>query len=267
MADLKVCALPIDIRWADRTDNLHTLSHAMLSVDPTTDLVALPELFTTAFVADEPLMRQLAETDDGLTMTTVRELAAKHRMALCGSFLARNAGGTEFYNRAFFVEPNGDTAFCDKRHLFGLSPESQLITPGRSPYICVRYRGWNIAVGVCYDLRFPVWCRNTLRHGSPAYDLMVFAANWPQARAHALRTLLCARAIENQAYTLCANRSGEDDYGQYDGLTLASDFGGNVIAESTTDTPVYTILDHSLLDRSRQKLTALADADHFSIDL
>lgn len=262
---LNIYILPLNIRWADRGENLHAVSHAMSSLPSGTDLVALPELFTTAFVADEPLMRQLAEPDDGPTVTTLQSLAAKHRVAICGSFLARNDGATEFYNRAFIVEPNGDTTFCNKRHLFGLSPESRTITPGHSAYACVRFRGWNIALAVCYDLRFPVWCRNRLVHGIPAYDVMVFAANWPQARAYALQTLLSARAIENQAYTVCANRSGEDDYGLYDGLSFAMDSQGKPLCQSTGDTPVTVTLQREPLEKSRQKLTALADADQFTI--
>ena len=135
----------------------------------------------------------------------------------------------------------------------------------------VRFRGWNLALGVCYDLRFPVWCRNRVRAGEYAYDAVIFAANWPDARAYALTTLLKARAIENQAYAVCANRSGSDDYGRYDGLSLIVDFLGMPMAQTQADAadpeaPIYAVFSHDDLDKSRRKLPAAVDADSFRID-
>lgn len=262
---LNIAALPLNIVWADRQANLDAVELAIANLRPGTDIVVLPELFTTAFVAEQELMRQLAEPDNGSTITQLRGLSERSKVAIAGSFLARNADGTEFYNRAFFIEPGGETHFCNKRHLFHLSPEAQMLTPGAQPYITARFRGWNVAVGVCYDLRFPVWCRNVMLHGSPAYDLFLFVANWPQARAFALQTLLSARAIENQAYTICANRSGQDDYGHYDGLSFCMDFYGRTVAQSAAAEPIYATLNHDDLAQARKKMPAYLDADSFTI--
>lgn len=268
MSKLTVAALPLNITPQSRAANLDALEQAIAVLPERPDVLVLPELFSTGFVADRDAMVQLAENDNGTTMSHLRTLAAQYRMAICGSFLGRNYNGTEFYNRAFFVEPNGDTTFCNKRHLFCLSPEAELCTPGHNEYGRVRFRGWNIAFGVCYDLRFPVWCRNVMHRGRPAYDIFLFVANWPRARAYALDTLLKARAIENIAYTVCANRSGEDRYGNYDGLSVANDFMGKTLAQSSEENPsepIFMTADSDALADFRKKLPAALDADNFTL--
>lgn len=263
---LTIAAFPLAIEWGDRSANLRKVESMLASLKPGTDVVVLPELFSTGFVSEQELIGQLAEPDNGPTLTHLRLLAARHRVAIAGSLLGCNPERNEFYNRAFFIEPGGETAYCNKRHLFRLSPESKLLTAGTTPYAVVRFRGWNIAVGVCYDLRFPVWCRNVDRHGSPAYDVFLFVANWPESRGYALKTLLRARAIENQAYVVGANRSGEDDYGKYDGQTYCNDFMGREIARGESDAPVYMTTDRTALEQYRLKMPAALDADRFSID-
>lgn len=263
---LTIAVFPLNIRQASPSDNLEAVRLALESLRPGTDILALPELFSTGFIADPERIAQLAEPDNGFTLNLLRRFAGHYRVALCGSFLARNESGSEFYNRAFFIEPDGSTTYCNKRHLFGLSPESKLMKAGQTDYRTVRFRGWSIGFGVCYDLRFPVWCRNRMVHGSPAYDLFIFAANWPDVRGYALDSLLRARAIENQAYIACANRSGSDDYGTYDGQSYLDDFRGKVIAKSEGEEIIYMTTDRTALEISRRKLTALLDADAFKID-
>lgn len=268
-APLTIAALPLDIRWADRESNLQAVADAIESLRPDTDVLVLPELFSTGFIADPDVFHRLAETDNGPTLSRLRELAAAHKIAIAGSYLARNEEGSEFYNRGFFIEPGGESTYVNKRHLFHVSPEAELLTQGMTPYRVVRFRGWNIAMGVCYDLRFPVWCRNTMLRSRYAYDIFLLPANWPQARALALDTLGKARAIENQAYYVIANRSGADEYGEYDGLTFIDDYIGQRVAttEGADDpsAPIYAVADREGLEKLRQYMPAGLDSDSFSI--
>lgn len=266
---LTIAALPLNIVWANRQANLDAVAEAIGKLREGTDLLVLPELFSTGFVADPDVFHRLAETDEGPTMTRLHELAEKHKIAIAGSFLARNESGSEYYNRGFFIEPSGEDAFINKRHLFHVSPEAELLTGGTTPYRVVRFRGWNIAMGVCYDLRFPVWCRNTMNRGRYAYDIFLLPANWPQARALALDTLGKARAIENQAYYVIANRSGSDEYGDYDGLTFIDDYIGQRVATTegseTPSEPIYAVADREGLEKLRQYMPAGLDSDKFTI--
>lgn len=266
---LHIALLPLDIAWADRDANLRAVEEAAASLPNGVDLLVLPELFSTGFIADPDVYPAMAETDSGITMSTLKILAHKHNFAIAGSYLSCNADRTAYYNRAFFIEPNGDSSFVNKRHLFHVSPEAQLLTPGHTSYAVVRFRGWNIALGVCYDLRFPVWCRNTIVKGRMAYDLFLLPCNWPEVRGFALKTLSSARAIENQAYVVTANRSGSDEYGEYDGLTFAHDFVGAEIASSDTDNPaapIFFTADREALSKLREYMPASLDSDKFTIN-
>lgn len=262
---LTICALPLNIVQGSPAANLQAVRNALDSMTQKADILVLPELFSTGFISEQEQIQALAEYDNGRTLSELRTMADQYRMAICGSFLACNSERTEYYNRAFFIEPNGETSYCNKRHLFGLSPEAKLMTAGRSDYPTVRFRGWSVGVGVCYDLRFPVWSRNRMVHGSLAYDVFIYVANWPEVRGYALDSLLRARAIENQAYVVCANRSGEDAYGKYDGQSYMDDFHGRVMAQSEGSEPIFMTTDRGALEASRRKLTALLDADNFKI--
>lgn len=264
-APLTIAIVPLNISWANRDANMKAVETAVENLRPGVDVVVLPELFSTGFIADMDVVGRLAEPDNGPTLTRLRELAAKRRLAIAGSLLGRNDGATEFYNRGFFIEPTGDTAFINKRHLFHVSPEAEILTGGRSTYPVVRFRGWNIALGICYDLRFPVWCRNTMTHGRYAYDIFLLPANWPQSRAVALEALSQARAIENQAYMVVANRSGSDEYGDYDGLTFAWDYIGTRICTADASETVYLTTDPEGLAKLREYMPAGLDSDMFSI--
>lgn len=263
---LTICALPLNIVQGSPDANLQAVREAMDNLPQKADILALPELFSTGFISDPEQIQILAEPDRGRTLSELRLLADRFRMAVCGSFLACNDDRTEFYNRAFFIEPNGETTYCNKRHLFALSPEAKLMIAGTTGYPTVRFRGWSVGFGVCYDLRFPVWSRNRVVHGSPAYDLFIYVANWPEVRGYALDCLLRARAIENQAYIVCSNRSGVDDYGCYDGQSYMDDFQGRVVAKSEASEPIFMTTDRDALEASRRKLTALLDADNFKIE-
>lgn len=262
---LKIAILSLDIAWANRQANLTAVETAAASLRDDTDVLCLPELFSTSFIADPDIMHREAETDNDNAITTLKRIAKKYRIAIAGSFLGRNDSATEYYNRGFFIEPTGETTFINKRHLFHVSPEAELLTEGKTPYAVVRYRGWNIALGVCYDLRFPVWCRNTMLHDRYAYDVFLLPANWPQARAVALEALAKARAIENQAYFIVANRSGVDEYGEYDGLSFAEDYIGTRIVTAQSGEIIYATADREGLEKLRQYMPAGLDSDNFKI--
>lgn len=262
---LQIAILPLDIAQADRAANLKAVEEAVAALRPATDIVCLPELFSTGFIAEPAQLGREAEPDNGPTMTRLRALTAKHRLAMAGSFLACNDERTEFYNRGFIIEPTGETTFVNKRHLFHVSPEAQLLCGGMTTYPVVRYRGWNIALGICYDLRFPVWCRNTMTRNRYAYDIFLLPANWPQSRAVGLEALAKARAIENQAYMVVANRSGSDEYGDYDGLSFAEDYIGTRMATASGSEPVYVTTDREGLEKLREYMPAGLDSDNFKI--
>lgn len=257
---LRVAALPLNIAWADKAANLAAVEAAFERLPESTDVVVLPELFSTGFIDDPELMRDIAERNTGQTVDFLKELAARHSVAIAGSFLATTH--PRFFNRGFFIEPSGEETFYDKRHLFSLSSEANVFARGMDTLPVVRFRGWNIALIVCYDLRFPAWCRNRMG----AYDLLLVPANWPQSRAYAWQHLLIARAIENQCCVVGANRAGEDSYGVYDGLTYIFDGRGRPVGLIPDECPfVVADLDRAEQEEFRAKFPAMRDADDFRI--
>ncbi|MBR6282900.1 MAG: nitrilase family protein [Muribaculaceae bacterium] len=237
----------------------------MRQLPPGTDLVVLPELFTTGFLTgDRDLAIGLAERNTGDTITQLHRLAAEYQVAIAGSFLAATA--TQLYNRAFFIEPSGDDTFYDKRHLFTFGGEQQVFNAGHTLAPIIRFRGLNIKLIVCYDLRFPVFCRNERN----SYDVLLVVANWPVARQQAWQQLLIARAIENECYVAGVNRCGTDpngiEYGQASSVVV--DFKGRIVAKRTTSSSlVGAQFLPAELARFREKFPAWRDADDFTISL
>lgn len=282
MPKIKIAAYPMKIAWADPAENLRNVASVMTHLQPGTDILVLPELFSTGFMQDKEVILSLAEGTTGNTIEQLKSLSRNSGVAIAGSFLCRV--GDKIYNRAFFVEPSGEETYYDKRHLFSLSLEHTLFTPGHTLPPVVRFRGWNIALSVCYDLRFPVWCRNR-KH---SYDIMLVPANWPTSRGYAWKHLIIARAIENQAIYVGANRGGSDDFGDYDNLTYIADGLGKLypadqpVINSTTDSIgsinntdrntseanslIYGTFDKSELIKIREKLPFGNDADDYSIE-
>lgn len=264
---LKVAVAAIDIVRHNPAENLAAVGRVLATLPADTDLLVLPELFTTGYIASAEELRLHAETDHGSTIATLTTLAARHGIAIAGTFAASTA--PHYFNRAFFIEPSGETTFYDKRHLFALGAEPELFAGGVSRPPVVRYRGWNIAMIVCYDLRFPVWSR---RNAACDYDLLLVPAAWPASRAYAWEHLLIARAIENQAYVVGANRSGTDDFGSYsDTAQIYDPLGrpvGVSLARRATPAPVVTAtLSIAEVCRTRERMPAAASADAFSLDL
>ncbi|MBD5192779.1 MAG: nitrilase family protein [Bacteroidales bacterium] len=256
---LNVALLSLDIAQSDPHANLSNTEAMLRDIDPGTDLVVLPELFSTGYCNSRDTICELAETISGNTVTRIKQWASEHNCAFAGSFLCRV--GDSFFNRAFFIEPGGDETYYDKRHLFSLSQENTLYTHGTSPFRTVRYRGWNISMIVCYDLRFPAWSRNI----GGNYDLLIVPANWGKSRQYAWQHLLIARAIENQAYVIGINRSGTDDYGTYDNTSVIIDPKGYPLESTETNRIIKQTLHLSRVKEIRSYLPALSDADNFTI--
>ncbi len=260
--NLNICLIPLEIKWEDKSYNLSLLEEKLQLVHPDTDLVVLPETFTTGFPSGEEkeYVRGFAERNTGDTIDRLKFLAHKFNVALAGSFIADTGGS--LYNRGFFIEPSGDEYFADKRHLFTMAGEDKVFSKGHSR-MRLRYRGWNISMIICYDIRFPAWCRNR----NNEYDLLIAVANWPVARVDAWNKLLLARAIENEAYVAGVNCAGTDKKGfKYDGSSMIVDFKGKDISFRADECGlVYATLSLDRLEDFRKKFPAWKDADDFTL--
>lgn len=260
--DLKVVAISLDIQFARPADNLANAIAKIGQLSDDTDVIVLPELFSTSFIADKDLLAKYADPVDGKTMTAMREIAAKRACMIAGSFAAADEG--HYYNRGFIIMPDGATTYYDKRHLFGVSAEAEVFTGGKAYMPVVNFKGWNISMIICYDLRFPVWSRN-VKH---RYDMLLVPANWPISRGYAWTHLLIARAIENQAVVVGANRGGSDDYGEYDGLSQIFDGLGMPIGHSDDNLQIVeATVSAADLITARRRLPAHFDADDFIIPI
>lgn len=262
ISDLNVCIYPLEISWYDKETNLKNVERILNHVHPHTDLLILPETFSTGFplTRDKEEVREYAERNTGETIDFIKELAAKNKIAIAGSFIADSGGS--LYNRAFIIEPSGDEIFADKHHLFTMSGEDKVFSRGYDR-LRLRYRGWNLAMIICYDVRFPVWCRNF----NNEYDAMIVVANWPKVRINAWNALLPARAIENSAYVCAANCKGTDPKGyDYDGSSGVYDFKGKDISVKFPDSElIYATLCREKLDKYREKFPVWNDADPFKL--
>ncbi len=205
--------------------------------------------------------KELAETNEGETMQQVKQWAEDFDMAIAGSFIARDEN--HFYNRAFFVTPEGKSFFYNKRHLFSIGQEHTVFTAGRERVI-VPYKGWNICLQICYDLRFPVWTRNVANE----YDLLLYSANWPSSRISVWNLILPVRAVENQSYVCGVNRVGEDGLNvKYNGYSSIYDMKGKLLTQFDPEEEGVKItpLSLNLLNEFRQKFPVWSDADLFEI--
>jgi len=251
---MRVTLVQTALVWENPDANRQQLAEKLRPLSGQTDLVLLPEMFTTGFSMHAAA---LAETMNGSTVHWMQEQAAYLNAAVCGSFIckAQNA----FYNRLLFVQPDGTCYIYNKKHLFKLAGEHEHYTPGEET-IHIDWHGWRIRPQVCYDLRFPEWSRNDPQ--SP-YDLLVYVANWPEKRAHHWRSLLTARAIENQAYVAGLNIVGTDGNGHaYVGDSTVVDFNGqNLLCVHGQEMVATTTLHKVPLAEYRTKLPFLTDFD------
>jgi len=253
---LKITLLQDTIFWADKQANLQKTELQLKNLSGKTDLVVLPEMFTTGFCTNR---LDLAETMQGETVRHLKKWAIEYNLAIVGSFIV--AENERLYNRAFFVFPNGEMETADKRHLFAFGGEDKLFSAGDKRLI-VNYKGFNVFVLVCYDLRFPVWSRNVANE----YDLLIYTASWPESRIHVWNTLLVARAIENQAFVCGVNRVGEDGENLvHNGSSKLIDAKGKeIFSAPLCETSIETVeISLTELNRFREKFPVWKDADKF----
>ena len=247
------------IVWENQSANLSDFEKRLKRIKGKTDLVILPEMFTTGFSTKSI---QLADTMDGITIQTIKQWAINFGFAIAGTFIATE--NNKYFNRAFFITPEGESFFYDKRHLFSIGNENEFFTGGKERLI-VSYKEWNICLLICYDLRFPVWSRNE----NNQYDLLIYMANWPKARSAVWKSLLMARSLENQAYVCGVNRTGTDGLGlEYSGNSVILSPKGKIIADAYSR---YDIVKTGLLsakeqDAFRQKFPVYHDADSYIIN-
>ncbi|MBJ6977713.1 MULTISPECIES: amidohydrolase [unclassified Luteimonas] len=263
MDNLRISLVQGDTLWHDPAGNREYYGELIGPLRGITDLVLLPETFTSGFSNDAI---DQAEDMDGPTVRWMREQAAALGAVVSGSVQLRDGAGV--YNRMLWVRPDGSLAHYDKRHLFTYAREHERYAAGRERLV-VELRGWRINPLVCYDLRFPVFARNTLdADGRPAFDLQLYVANWPAARAHAWKILLRARAIENLCYVAGLNRVGRDGNGlAYAGDSAVIDFLGAPLSECTDEEVVVTTtLLADELAAHRARFPALGDGDAFTLD-
>ncbi|WP_299705535.1 amidohydrolase [uncultured Pontibacter sp.] len=256
--DLRVTIIQTTLHWQDAEANRQMFSEKLAATQPATDLIVLPEMFTTGFSMDAA---GLAEEADGPTLQWMKKEAARHQAVLTGSVIVKE--GESYYNRLYWVLPDATYEHYNKRHLFRMAKEHHTYTAGKEKLL-VDLKGWNICPLVCYDLRFPVWSRNT--HSQ--YDLLLYVANWPKPRANAWSTLLQARAIENLSYVVGVNRVGTDGNGHpYSGDSAIIHPKGYHLLQTHEVEGVHTItLSKQGLTDFREAFPAHLDADDFTLN-
>ncbi|MCB0445680.1 MAG: amidohydrolase [Gelidibacter sp.] len=254
---LNIALIQTILIWENPIQNRLLLSEKINAISKPVDIIVLPEMFTTGFTMNP---KDVFETMDGDTVLWMKALASKKNAAITGSLIVKEHNS--YYNRLLFVHPNGQIDTYDKRHTFTLAGEDKIYAAGTQKCI-VTYNGWKICPLICYDLRFPVWARNTEN-----YDVLIYVANWPTLRIHAWDTLLKARAIENMAYCIGVNRVGLDGNNhEYSGHSAAYDVLGNRIDHIPFDKEITAIvtLQKQEIETYRKKLNFLSDQDSFSL--
>ena len=259
-----ITTIQTNLHWENKTANLEMLEKKVLGIAEKTNVVLLPEMFSTGFSMQPALF---AETMEGETVNWMRQLAKQKNIILGGSIMVSE--NDVYFNRFIWMQPNGQFGFYDKRHCFSLAGEDQHYGSGNKRTIA-SVGGWKINLQICYDLRFPVWSRQQLQQDeqnnfNPEYDVLVYVANWPERRSSAWKTLLQARAIENQSFVFGVNRVGNDGNQIYhSGDTMVVDPMGEVLYQNSHNEDVHTItIEKNKLKEVREKLPFWKDGDHF----
>lgn len=255
---MKISIIQSDLKWEDKKTNLENFAELVSPLKGQTDLVILPEMFSTGF---SMAAEKLAEEFNGNTIKWMSVISSEGNFAVCGSFIVKENGS--YYNRFAFVSPFSSAIFYDKRHLFSMGGEDKVYKAGKERLV-FEYMGFRIAPYICYDLRFPVWSRN-----KDEYDLAVYVANWPDARISVWDVLLRARAIENQCYVAGCNRTGIDGKGlNYPGKSVIINPRGQAVAEASDGTKIITAeISSDEVSDFRRKFNALRDADDFRLEI
>lgn len=252
MSDLKITIIQSNIHWEDIPKNLGMFAEKIKNIGEHTDLIVLPEMFSTGFTMNA---EAFAEDMNGPTIQWMRAMADKTGAAITGSIIIKE--NEHFYNRLLWVKPDGTSSYYDKKHLFSMGDEDDTYTHGTEKLI-VEWKGWKICPMICYDLRFPKWCRN-----DEGYDILLFSASWPEKRITHWDVLLRARAIENQAYVIGANRYGKDGNNlEYTGNSTVISAYGDVLYISSGEESIRTVmLSHEQLKLLRRQYPFLKDKD------
>lgn len=262
---LHVALIQSDIHWENAGANLAMFEEKIWQLEKPVDVIVLPEMFSTGFTMNAPSQ---AEVMGLTTFRWMKQMAEQSRALVLGSFIATEKN--KYFNRLLWMEPSGNFKMYDKRHLFRLGNEDKTFTAGTERLVSV-WKGWKLLPIVCYDLRFPVWCRNRYDPlgQSFEYDALVVVANWPQPRIEAWKILLKARAIENLSYALGVNRVGDDGTGiHYPGRSMAVGPKGEMLRTADNkETSVVVTLDPAYLQDFRTKFPVQLDADDFKIHL
>lgn len=258
MNRLRITTVQTELSWENVQANLYRFYDKLADLKGKTDLIVLPEMFTTGFSMNA---QKVAERINGKTINWLSEQAAELDSVITGSIIIEENG--EYYNRLIWMRPDGTFSQYNKRHLFTLAGEHHVYSQGETRLL-VDLKGWKICPLICYDLRFPVWSRNVHQ-----YDLLLYVANWPMKRSAHWKALLTARAIENQCYTIGVNRCGQDENGlHYSGDTSIIDYSGNIIHQVANREDIYTTtLNLDEQKNFRTRLNFLPDADDFTLNL
>ena len=257
---MRVTSIQTDIYWENIDENLSQLTKTFKTL-PSSDLVILPEMFTTGFTMNA---HKVAEKKEDKTLSWMKKMSSNYGVMIIGSIPVMEKA--HYYNRLFVVN-NDQIEYYDKRHLFSMANEDQTYSSGNRS-IVIDYKGWKIMPLICYDLRFPVWSRNHFKDKNYKYDILIYVANWPAKRSSAWVDLLKARAIENSCYTFGVNRVGTDGNNvHYDGRSRTFDFLGNRMDQFESDKAMIdqTICEKGKLTEFRNKFPVLQDADHFTL--
>jgi len=249
MPNLNITLIQTDLAWEDIDANLAMLTAKIESITVPTDLIVLPEMFSTGFSMNA---QRLAEPMTGQAVNWLRRMAAARGAAVAGSLMIQDQG--HYYNRLIWARPDGAIEHYDKKHLFRYAGEEQVFTAGKC-HMTWTLKGWRIRPFICYDLRFPVWTRNL----SQAYDIALFVANWPARRSAHWQALLRARAIENQAYVIGVNRVGTDGETTLGGRSCVVDPHGEIVAQASGEELIVAEIDVGKSEEFRRSLPALRD--------
>jgi len=252
---INVTLIQADIIWEDKNSNLKKYQEQIDKIE-STELIVLPEMFTTGFSMNP---KDISETMNDGTIQWMKDNASKMNSAICGSIIIEEDG--KYFNRFIWVNPDGSIHQYDKKHLFSFAGENKNYTAGNEKII-IEYKGWKICPLICYDLRFPVWSRN-----SEDYDLLIYVANWPAKRKLAWKSLLVARAIENQCYVIGVNRVGKDENNHYYSgeSSLINALGETLYTNSHIEDVYTTSISKYELNKIRNQLPFLNDKDNFKI--
>jgi omega-amidase len=261
MQDLTIALVQANPVWHNIEKNLKEFTALFIRRDIKAEVIVLPEMFSTGFTMASQAM---AEKMHGRTHNWLQYQAADLNMVICGSIIVEENGN--YFNRFLWVEPDGTTTAYDKRHLFRMAEENKYFSEG-TKQVDISYKGWKIRPQICYDLRFPVYARNTITQGEFDYDILLYVANWPQTRVNAWDILLSARAIENHAYCVGVNRVGEDDKGViYNGHSAAYNYKGEPLCRLEEKEGIETItFSKANLLAYRKQFPAYLDADTFNL--